>query len=154
MPSDDERSEKKFTYDGGDWRRLTSRIKPVLYEKKSEAYPDKNLFQLLAMDPPQPRGRLVTHSVEYEEIQRRYKDDGSGDGFAGELMWDARGHPIMDEVEMQVSSTQSQEDFERECEAWRKDMVQIWLYLGKRERGCGEGSEWLATRGGRPVRRK
>ena len=47
MPSDDERSEKKFTYDGGDWRRLTSRIKPVLYEKKSEAYPDKNLFQLL-----------------------------------------------------------------------------------------------------------
>ena len=37
MPSDDERSEKKFTYDGGDWRRLTSRIKPVLYEKKSEA---------------------------------------------------------------------------------------------------------------------
>ena len=35
MPSDDERSEKKFTYDGGDWRRLTSRIKPVLYEKKS-----------------------------------------------------------------------------------------------------------------------
>ena len=52
MPSDDERSEKKFTYDGGDWRRLTSRIKPVLYEKKSEAYPDKNLFQLVSLREP------------------------------------------------------------------------------------------------------
>ena len=27
MPSDDERSEKKFTYDGGDWRRLMSRAR-------------------------------------------------------------------------------------------------------------------------------
>ena len=51
MSSDDERSEnKKYRYEGGDWRRLTSRIKPVLYAQKSEAYPDKNLFQLLKMD--------------------------------------------------------------------------------------------------------
>ena len=37
MSSDDEReSKKQFRYEGGDWRRLTSRIKPVLYAKKSE----------------------------------------------------------------------------------------------------------------------
>ena len=36
-------------------------------------------------------GLKVALTLQLITKEERYKDDGSGDGFAGELMWDARG---------------------------------------------------------------
>ena len=63
-------TDKYPEFDGtGDWKTWTGKIRPKLFKKKSQAYPDKTLFHLTKLEQtPRERGPLVKHvlKVEYE----------------------------------------------------------------------------------------
>ena len=108
--SDDERSSKKYTYSGGDWRRFVGKIRPDLYEKPSKAYKGKTLFHVVHMVPPRERGRMVTETVEFKKVPRLLEEK-EGDALGGTPMLDQRGDPVYDEVEEPFEERQSQASF-------------------------------------------
>ena len=56
-------TDKYPEFDGsGDWKTWTGKIRPKLFKKKSQAYPDKTLFHLTKLEQtPRERGPLVKH---------------------------------------------------------------------------------------------
>ena len=61
-------TDKYPEFDGsGDWKTWTGKIRPKLFKKKSQAYPDKTLFHLTKLEQtPRERGPLVKHVLKAE----------------------------------------------------------------------------------------
>ena len=82
-------TDKYPEFDGsGDWKTWTGKIRPKLFKKKSQAYPDKTLFHLTKLEQtPRERGPLVKHVLKVEYEPRLYPaletDDGIGAGGQG-----------------------------------------------------------------------